>query len=147
MDAPKIEGPAKSRVIDVEEQVRLTAELIFEHLYRDGEMKLDDLRNAISRHSPFFEWACGWLIGKGDIKIIGDGKSFRIRRNPPTPVVIPLRGNGFVPRSSPDLAVTRRWPDHSVTLLATKCLRKFRHVGGRGNGPYPRVSGCGSVFP
>lgn len=93
MAASDSASPARSGVFDVEEKVRLTAELIFEHLYREGEMNLDDLRNAVSPRMPFFDWACGWLIGKGDIKIVGDGRSFRIRRKPPTPVVIPVRGN------------------------------------------------------
>ena len=93
MAAPKDSGQPNRGVIDVEDQVRLTAELIFEHLYRKGELNLDDLRNVVSPQVPFFDWACGWLIGKGDIKIIGNGTSFRIRRKPPTPVVIPVRGN------------------------------------------------------
>lgn len=93
MDGTKISGQPKRHVIDVEEQVRLTAELIFEHLFREGEMNLDDLRKTVSPQVTFFDWACGWLIGKGDIRIIGDGRSFRIRRKPPTPVVIPVRGN------------------------------------------------------
>ena len=93
MAAPDRAGPARSAVVDLEEQVRLTAELIFEYLYREGEMNLNELRNAVSPQVPFFDWACGWLIGKGDIIIIGDGRSFRIRRKPPTPAVIPVRRN------------------------------------------------------
>jgi hypothetical protein len=93
MAAPDKANPARIGVFDVEEQVRLTAELIFEHLYREGEMNLDDLRNVVSPQVPYFDWACGWLIGKGDIVIVGNERSFRIRRKPPTPVVIPLRGN------------------------------------------------------
>lgn len=93
MSAPKLDHTAKTAGVEVEDQVRLTAELIFDRLYREGELSLEDLRNSVSHEVPFFDWGLGWLLGKGDIEITPEESSFRVRRKPPTPVVIPLRGN------------------------------------------------------
>jgi hypothetical protein len=84
---------SKKTVVEIEDEVRLTAELIFDFLYREGEMDLEQLREKVTHQVPFFDWGIGWLIGKGDIEIAPQGTSFSVRRKGPTPVVIPLRGN------------------------------------------------------
>jgi hypothetical protein len=75
------------------ENVRAVAELIFDVLYREGDMKIENLKQEVKHDSPVFDWAIGWLLGKGDIEMVSSGRSFTICRNAPTPAVIPIRGN------------------------------------------------------
>jgi len=82
----------ENTVISIEEEIRLTAEFIFNLLYHEGEMGLESLREKASHRMPFFDWGIGWLVGKGDIEIISHNGSFSVRRTPPAPVIIPLRG-------------------------------------------------------
>jgi hypothetical protein len=83
---------SKQNVIEVEEAIRTTAELIFDFLFHKSEMELEQLREKVTHQMPFFDWAIGWLVGKGDIQIRRHEGTFIVRREGPTPVVIPLRG-------------------------------------------------------
>jgi len=75
------------------EKIRAVSELIFDVLYREGDMELEQLKKEVKHASPVFDWAIGWLVGKDDIEILPAGDSFTIRRNDPTPAVFPIRGN------------------------------------------------------
>jgi hypothetical protein len=83
---------SKTKIIEVEDEIRETAELIFNFLFHENEVELEQLRRKVSHQLPFFDWAVGWLVGKGDIEITRRKGTFIIRREAPTPVVIPLRG-------------------------------------------------------
>ena len=75
------------------EEVRAISELIFDVLYRQGDMSLEHLKSEVHHESPIFDWGLGWLLGKGDIELVSENGVLTARRNPPTPAVIPIRGN------------------------------------------------------
>jgi hypothetical protein len=79
--------------VEVLENIRAVAELIFDALYREGDLELGKLKREVKHESPMFDWAIGWLVGKGDIEIVSRGGSYAIKRNGPTPAVFPIRGN------------------------------------------------------
>ncbi len=79
--------------VEVLENIRAVAELIFDVLYRVGDMELGKLKREVKHESPMFDWAIGWLVGKGDVEIVSTGGSYSIKRNGPTPAVFPIRGN------------------------------------------------------
>lgn len=79
---------------DLKEEIRNTAELIFDVLYHhEGEMDIVELKEQVKRPEQLFDWGIGWLLGKDDIEVIGVNGSFSIRRTSPAPAVLPFRGN------------------------------------------------------
>jgi hypothetical protein len=80
-------------VTNVLEDIRAVAELIFDILYRHGDMEIEHLKQQVHREPPAFDWAIGWLIGKGDIEVTCTDGSFTVRRNPPSFALFPIRGN------------------------------------------------------
>jgi hypothetical protein len=78
---------------NVLENIRAVSELIFDVLYREGDMELGRLKQEVKHESPVFDWAIGWLIGKDDIEVVSANGSYTVRRNGPTPAVFPIRGN------------------------------------------------------
>ena len=84
---------SKNSVIEIEDGVCGTAELIFDFLFREGEMELEQLREKVAHQVPFFDWGIGWLVGKGDIQIAGHEGAYMVRRKGTDPAVIPVRGN------------------------------------------------------
>ena len=84
---------AEHAPVEVLENIRAVAELIFDVLYRHGDMELGHLKQQVQHEPPVFDWAIGWLVGKGDIEIVSADGSFTVRRNGPTPALFPIRGN------------------------------------------------------
>jgi len=85
--------PKEHAEVNMLENIRAVAELIFDVLYRQGDMELGHLKQQVHHESPLFDWGIGWLVGKGDIEIISTDGAITVRRDAPTPAVIPIRGN------------------------------------------------------
>jgi hypothetical protein len=84
------EHSAKAQIV---ENIRAVSELIFDVLYREGDMEMGKLKKEVKHESPVFDWAIGWMVNEDDIEIVPAGDSYTIKRNGPTPAVFPIRGN------------------------------------------------------
>src|SRR6266567_6740617 len=86
----KTAGHTKENMSEVENEIRAAAEIIFNFLYHEGEITIEQLKEKAGRQAPFFDWGIGWLVGKGDNEIVDREGSFSVRRKAPAPAVIPL---------------------------------------------------------
>ena len=62
----------------MEEEIGITAGMIWHALNAKGELSLAQLKKEVNAKSPLFDWAIGWLAREGKIVITGEKRSFRV---------------------------------------------------------------------
>jgi hypothetical protein len=75
------------------EKIELTTEAIFNVLYHDGDMDLQELRKRVDAATDVFDMAVGALVARDDIELLQSGEYVIAHRKDPAPAVFPLRGN------------------------------------------------------
>jgi hypothetical protein len=75
------------------ESIELAAEAIFEVLYHEGDMNLQELRSKVDIPAHMFDMAIDWLVGKDDVQLLREGDTLIAHRTEPAFAVFPFRGN------------------------------------------------------
>ncbi len=63
----------------MQEEIGLTAGMIWQALDSKGELSLAQLKKAVNGKAPVFDWAIGWLAREDKIVITPEKRSFRLR--------------------------------------------------------------------
>jgi hypothetical protein len=75
------------------ETIELAAEAIFNVLYHEGAMDLQELRSKVDIPTDVFNMAVGSLVAKDDIQLRRNGDTLIVHRTSPAPAVFAFRGN------------------------------------------------------
>ncbi len=74
-------------------RIEMATEAIFNVLYHEGDMDLQEVRRKVNGSTSVFDMAVGALVEKGDVQLFQYGDSFILHRTDPAPAIFPLRGN------------------------------------------------------
>jgi hypothetical protein len=78
---------------DAKQNIERVTEAIFNVLYHEGDMDLQELRKKVGAPSHIFDMAIGSLVEKDDVELLQNSESFIAHRTDPAPAVFPLRSN------------------------------------------------------
>jgi hypothetical protein len=78
---------------DAKQNIERVTEAIFNVLYHEGDMDLQELRKTVGAPSHILDMAIGSLVEKDDVELLQNSESFIAHRTDPAPAVFPLRSN------------------------------------------------------